>query len=139
MTTPERRAGACLCGAVRFEVDGAAAALYFCYCTRCRRATGSAHASNLFVPGGTLRWLAGDDLVRTFVLPETRHTKAFCSSCGGALPYVRPEAIVVPAGSLETPTEAATRARLFVGARPAWAEALDELPAFDGLAPRDRT
>ena len=34
-------AGGCLCGAVRYEVSGAARHLCYCYCASCRRASGS--------------------------------------------------------------------------------------------------
>jgi hypothetical protein len=45
--------GSCLCGAVRFEVEGEFQRFYLCHCGHCRKDTGSApHAANLFAPGG---------------------------------------------------------------------------------------
>lgn len=44
----DKHLGACLCGAVRFEVDGAFDRFYLCHCESCRKDSGSAHAANLF-------------------------------------------------------------------------------------------
>ncbi len=40
--------GACLCGAVKFTLSGVAESFHLCHCSRCRKATGTAHASNIF-------------------------------------------------------------------------------------------
>jgi len=107
--------GVCLCGRVRFEVDGDFGPLFLCHCSRCRKDTGSAHAANLFVARGRLDWLAGQDCVTRFDLPGTRHTRCFCSACGSALPYARPGA------------------RIFAASRADWDHALEQLPFFDRL------
>jgi len=41
-------AGSCLCGEVRFEIEGEFERFYLCHCEFCRKDTGSAHAANLF-------------------------------------------------------------------------------------------
>ena len=85
----EKHRGACLCGAVRFEVAGNFERFYLCHCQHCRKDTGSAHAANLFSSTATLRWLSGEDQVRVFNLPATRHRHSFCATCGSALPDVQ--------------------------------------------------
>jgi hypothetical protein len=45
--------GSCLCGAVRFEVEGDFQQFYLCHCGRCRNDSGSAHAANLTDGVGT--------------------------------------------------------------------------------------
>ena len=95
--------GSCLCGAVRFAVDGAFEQFFLCHCSRCRKDTGSAHAANLFSGTASLRWLSGADKVRTFTLPGIRYATSFCTACGSALPTVQADAVLlVPAGSLDT-------------------------------------
>lgn len=44
--------GSCLCGAVKFEITPPSTAFRYCHCTRCHKATGAAHAANMFVPAG---------------------------------------------------------------------------------------
>ena len=62
--------GSCLCGAVKYEVAGEAKRFYHCHCSRCRKATGTGHASNLFLQPATLTWLVGQEHVRAFKVPE---------------------------------------------------------------------
>ncbi len=48
--------GSCLCGAVRFRIEGEFERFYLCHCSHCRKDTGSAHAAGQFlaVPAGSL-------------------------------------------------------------------------------------
>ena len=81
--------GSCLCGSVRFELLGKINGFYFCHCMRCRRSTGSAHASNIFTDPENIRWLSGQELIKRYELPEAeRFAKQFCSKCGSLVPLV---------------------------------------------------
>lgn len=94
--------GNCLCGAVCFEVDDNFNQLNLCYCKQCQRATGSAHASNLFTDPGNIRWTKGKDHVKRYDVPGRCISNAFCTECGSGLPYVSKtgNALVVQAGAL---------------------------------------
>lgn len=128
-----RHLGSCLCGEVRFELEGKFERFYLCHCEHCRKDTGSAHAANLFSPGGQLKWLSGADRVRQFNLPGTRHSRSFCTACGSALPSVQMDGglIVVPAGSLDSEVPLRPDAHLFVSSRAHWDEALESLPRME--------
>src|SRR5690606_17782905 len=81
-------AGSCLCGAIRFEIAPPFTAFRYCHCSRCRKASGSAHAANVFVPEAQFRWLAGEDAVKRFDLPGAkRFAVAFCTQCGTRVPH----------------------------------------------------
>ena len=42
---------------------------------------------DLFLQPGALKWLGGEQQIRTFKVPEAkRFTNAFCATCGGRLP-----------------------------------------------------
>ena len=129
--------GSCLCGEVRYTVEGSFTRFYLCHCQHCRKDTGSAHAANLFSPGGRLTWLSGAEKVRQFNLPGTRHSRSFCTTCGSALPSVQMDGalIVVPAGSLDDDLSLRPDAHLFVASRANWDEALEKLPRMDRLPP----
>jgi hypothetical protein len=127
--------GSCLCGAVRFDIDGPLEAFYLCHCGRCRKDTGSAHAANLFSSAARLVWRQGEDQVRTFRLQETRHARAFCSRCGSAMPHLSDGHLVVPAGSLDAPVAIAPQAHLFLSCRAEWDRRLEDVPGFEGLPP----
>lgn len=125
--------GSCLCGAVTFRLDGAFERFFLCHCAHCRKDTGSAHAANLFSSTATLEWLSGQDKVQTYALPQTRHVRSFCSTCGSAMPQVTPEFIAVPAGSLDTDPGLMPDAHIFVGRRAAWDRNLEVVAAFDAF------
>ena len=134
MTT--RHHGSCLCGAVRFEIEGSFERFFLCHCSFCRKDTGSAHAANLFSTTAKLAWLAGEDQVTTYQLPSTRHTKSFCKTCGSALPR-QPDAttVVVPAGSLESALTNRPDAHIFVSSRADWDRELETVPTVPRLPP----
>lgn len=127
--------GSCLCGAVRFEIEGEFERFYLCHCEYCRKDTGSAHAANLFSPTATLRWLSGQSEIRRFDLPATRHSKSFCGACGSALPMMQMsgQLLVVPAGSLDSEVPIRPDAHIFVSSKASWDDGLESIPALDGL------
>lgn len=129
--TDTHHSGSCLCGAVRFAVEGGFERFYLCHCGYCRKDTGSAHAANLFSSAAALNWISGHDKVVAFDLPGTRHRKCFCAVCGSALPYASDAGLVVPAGSLDTPLPLRPDAHLFVASRADWDRALEALPVFE--------
>ena len=130
--------GACLCGAVRYEAAGEPLRFLHCHCSRCRKATGTGHASNLFLQPGTLRWLSGEEQLRSFKPPGAqRFTNAFCMVCGSRLPRLAAgsDVVVIPAGSLDDDPPIRPQARIFQGSRAPWSCADDGLPAHAEYPP----
>lgn len=127
--------GSCLCGAVKFEIAGDFESFYLCHCQHCRKDTGSAHAANLFSGSAKVSWLTGENNVRSFTLPSTRHSRSFCSVCGSALPNIQMSGAltVVPAGCLDSPVSIKPTAHIFVSSKADWDTGLENLPTFDGL------
>ena len=76
--------GACLCGAVRFEVSEPFASAHYCHCTRCQRRSGTAFSASAGAVPGSFRIVDGEELVRAF-RPEDGWAKFFCGECGGHL------------------------------------------------------
>ncbi len=131
--------GSCLCGAVKYEVSGEPTRFLHCHCSRCRKASGTGHGSNLFVQPGTLRWLAGGENVRAFKVPEAqRFTNTFCATCGGRVPRQAPgtDIVMVPAGSLDNEAPIAPQGRIFYGSRAGFSCSGDALPVFDAYPPQ---
>jgi hypothetical protein len=131
--THQALSGSCLCGAVRYVATGEPRAFYHCHCSRCRKASGTAHASNLFM-NGTLEWLSGEDLIRTWKVPEAeRFTQTFCTQCGGRLPrFIEGSGVVfIPAGSLDDEPDFSPQARIFTDSRAHWSCGAHPLPEFE--------
>ncbi|KAF1712137.1 aldehyde-activating protein [Pseudoxanthomonas kalamensis DSM 18571] len=124
--------GSCLCGGVRYTVNGELQRFVHCHCSRCRKATGTGHASNLFVRG-TLEWQSGEDQVRAYKVPEAeRFANAFCTQCGARVPRFSPQLqlVMVPAGSLDDVPDMLPSARIFQDSRAPWSCDGTELPGF---------
>ena len=76
--------GRCLCGGVRFELTAPPVAANYCHCTRCQRRTGTAASAQALIEPGSLRIVAGDELVKSYQ-PSDGFAKDFCSECGSGL------------------------------------------------------
>lgn len=135
MTQPATHLGSCLCGAVRFQVEGDFERFYLCHCSRCRKGSGSAHGANLFSTTARLTWLSGKDDVTDFRMSTSRHSHCFCRVCGSALPYERNGGalVVVPAGSLDSSVDIRPTGHIFTASRADWDRDLASLPSFAEL------
>jgi hypothetical protein len=96
--------GSCLCGGVRFKVSLPFERFVYCHCSRCRKATGTAHAANAVVKAAAFHWQKGEHLVSRFDLPTARSfATSFCSVCGCPLPHLTRSGreVILPAGSFD--------------------------------------
>lgn len=133
-------AGSCLCGSVAFEITGAAKHFYHCHCSRCRKATGTGHASNIIMRPDSVKWIAGEKLLKRYRVPEAkRFMTTFCGNCGSPMPRVAPDesVAVVPAGSLDKDPGIEPQARIMAGSRVKWSCDDSELPCFDAYPPAE--
>lgn len=127
--------GSCLCGAVKFELEGEFKKFFLCHCSRCQKTSGSAHCANLFAPGAKLTWLSGEDKLSFYQLENTHFSRTFCSACGSNVPTDAKarDVVVVPAGCLDSEVDITPQAHIFMGSKGNWDEHLSEVPAFETL------
>ena len=128
--------GSCLCGEVRYEISGSLGVFQYCHCSRCRKFTGSAHAANIIVAPDQFNWLAGEELLGRFEVPEARHfATSFCKHCGSSLPWLATsgKAVVIPAGTLDGDPEIKPFQNVFYGSRADWYQEASELIKYDAL------
>lgn len=130
--------GSCLCGTVQYEVRKPYLRFAHCYCGRCRKATGSSHATNLYVAPDRFSWVSGEHFVKRFDLPAAQSfATTFCTSCGGPLPHFtrsRRE-VVIPAGTLESVPDLPPEANIFWESRAPWSCSGAGLPCFVEYTP----
>jgi hypothetical protein len=125
--------GGCLCGGVTYEVRAPFLRFAHCHCARCRKATGTAHATNLYASPDRFRWTSGMDQVVRFDLPTAKgFATTFCRVCGSPLPHHTRSGreLVVPAGSLDDSPSLRPRARIFFDSAAPWGCGSDDLPCF---------
>ena len=131
--------GSCVCGAVRFTVETGSSAFQYCHCSRCRKASGSAHAANYFVGPEGVTWDEGEDKVRVFELSGARYwNTAFCADCGSKLPWKTRtgKAWVVPAGAFDDAPPEKPERNIYFGSRGDWYAHASELETFDEFPKR---
>jgi hypothetical protein len=121
--------GSCICGSVSYEITGEPRSFFHCHCGRCRKSTGTGHASNIILKPESAVWVSGQELLGTFKVPDAeRFRTVFCSKCGSPMPRVAPDlsVAVIPAGSLDSPPPLAPTDHIMWDSRSDWScEAVD--------------
>jgi hypothetical protein len=136
--------GSCLCGCVRFAIDGTVSPLQYCHCSRCQKSTGGPFMSGVAARSEDVRFLAGAELVETFSLPvrdePPPYRHAFCKRCGSPVPIVDPDRpfAIIPAGLLDGQPALRPFRHIYVALNPPWYEIRDELPRFEHHVPPDQ-
>ena len=130
--------GTCLCGKIKFEVTPPFTAFRYCHCGRCRKASGSGHAANLLMPRTQFRWLAGQDGIKRYDVPEAqRFSVWFCTECGSRVPHeIRTrEDMLIPAGLLDADPQTRPEQNIFWDSKAEWCVDPEALPRFAQYPP----
>jgi hypothetical protein len=128
--------GGCLCGALRYTIAGEPLYAGLCYCSDCRRASGSGCIPFMGIRASALR-LTGKS--RQSVSRSARGGEAvrnFCAECGSLVFGGRSgmdEQHTIYAGSLDDPSWFNPTIAIFMRDRPAWAQVPSGLKTYDTL------
>jgi hypothetical protein len=128
--------GQCLCGTVKYQVDGPFNAMVNCHCSMCRKAHGSQFVTYVTAPLAAFRWLSGEDNITVF--PSSAHgRRGFCRSCGSATPLLFEDMgiAIVPAGCLDGDPGLRPQMHIFVGSKAAGYVITDDLPQYERYPP----
>ena len=126
----DQHAGACLCGAIRFRIAGRPIGGNICYCTQCRRQTGSPMAAFATFRLDQLELLAGQPA--SYRASEIA-TRQFCARCGSALFWRADgrEELDVFLGALDEPERLRKPAmQIWTQHRLPWVPAMAEIKAY---------
>jgi len=122
--------GRCLCGAIRYRITGTVGPIGLCHCTYCRRASGSAFASNATIARGDFELMTGADVLREYESTPGKH-RSFCSRCGSPI-YARHErareALRIRVGTLDGDPGARPSNHYDVASKAPWYTIADDLP-----------
>ena len=135
MTKPATVPGACLCGAVRFEIELPTSFCVHCHCSMCRRNHGAAFVTWVGVEKSQFRLLTADASLTRYGSSEFG-VRSFCSRCGSSLFCEvdrQPEAIDITLASLEGPIDRAPEMHVFFDTHVDWVELADSLPKLGGV------
>jgi len=128
--------GRCLCGNVRYEIDGPFATMLHCHCSMCRKHHGTAFATWVAAPLAGFRMVAGEESVVRYASSPGFH-RSFCKVCGSVVPEGMPALgmVIAPAGNLEGDLGVTPQFHMFTGSKAAWYTIEDDLPQFEEYPP----
>ena len=128
--------GSCLCGGVRYEIDGEIGPMAHCYCSMCRKQHGASFVTFVGVKTSDFRWVKGEDLVARY-RSSPGLERGFCRTCGSNLPVpdAAGEMFFLPAGTLDDDPGVRPAAHIFVASKAPWVVIEDDCPQFDEYPP----
>lgn len=123
--------GGCLCGAVRYSVEGPLRPVVACHCTQCRRSSGH-HVAATAAPRdavrieGAVSWYASSAFAR----------RGFCGTCGSNLFWEAEgrDTLSILAGTLDGETGLALERHIFVADKGDYYDIADGLPQAEGAS-----
>lgn len=122
----ERYHGSCLCGAVKYQVNGPLRPVVACHCQQCRKTSGhygaatSAARDDLRI-AGDVKWYASSDTAR----------RGFCRDCGSAMFWDGGgDRVSIWAGTLDGTTGLRLRGHIFVADKGDYYDICDDLPTY---------
>ncbi|HMR33166.1 MAG TPA: GFA family protein [Geminicoccaceae bacterium] len=127
--------GGCLCGRVRYGLDGPPIDAGFCHCATCRRSSGAPVVAWGTWRAGALRWRLG---APRWFDSSARGRRGFCPDCGTQLAFVHADAaalVDVTLASLDDPEAVRPEYHIWVASRLGWMTAADGLPAYPDGGP----
>ena len=129
--------GSCLCGAISFEITGPIKSIVCCHCSQCRKAQGTAFATNGIVASKHFRILTGEQFLSAYqVTPD--QTRYFCKNCGSPIMSKntsRPDDIRIRMGTIISDVKEKPEAHIFVSSKANWEDIKNDLPQYDSYEP----
>ncbi len=127
MADTQVHTGACLCGAVKYTVNGKLRPVIYCHCEQCRRTSGhfvaatAAEREELLIEASEhLRWYQSSKLAR----------RGFCDLCGASLFWDSKDQdhVSIMAGTLDDSGSLVAEEHIYVDFKGGYYEIGDSLP-----------
>jgi len=132
----ERITGRCLCGGVRYQIEGPLPLARNCHCSICRRVSSAPMAAGAFALKERVHVTDAENLLKVYRF-ENRKDIVFCSRCGTTLfsgdwtnPNPQLPAIRILMGPLDGDPGVRPSEHIWVHSKAPWFEITDELPQY---------
>ena len=126
--------GACLCGAVRFQVRLPSLFCGHCHCSMCRRNHGAGYVTWFALPRDQFSLECGDNELTRYT-SSAHGSRSFCGRCGSSLFCeidAHPDQIDIVLASMEGPIDRSPGVHLYFDDRADWVFTEDGLPRLGG-------
>ena len=122
--------GRCLCGQIQYEIRGEIGPIDYCHCSYCRRASGSAFASNATISADAFVLCSGREVLKEYESTPGKF-RSFCSNCGSPI-YARvvafPQLLRIRMGTVSTDPKSFPSGHYDVASKAPWFTITDDLP-----------
>ncbi|MBL4632843.1 MAG: GFA family protein [Kofleriaceae bacterium] len=127
--------GECLCGQIRYEVEGRLRDARSCHCSRCRKAFSGQASAYALVDANEFRWLSGADLLTSYI-GKHGFGLQFCSSCGSTLCGIF-EGVIhgVTLGCVNGDPGVEIGRHIYVGSKAKWEVLAEGVPQYEEGVP----
>ena len=128
--------GGCLCGKVRYVVDGDIGQVSHCHCAMCRKIHGAAFGTYGAIRTDQFRWTAGEASVKSY-RSSAIVERTFCEHCGSTLRCnysTEPGVYYLTLGTVDGDPGCRPDIHIFTGSKAPWFEITDAVPQFDTWA-----
>lgn len=127
--------GGCLCGAVRFLIDGKLIDAGYCHCRICQRASGAPVTAWLTLPVDGFVYTLGE----AAVFHSSEHSqREFCAACGSPLVFRKSKpakTVDVSLGSLDDNSGIKPHYHIWTQSSVDWLNINDDLPRYEQAGP----
>ncbi|SBS27040.1 Putative glutathione-dependent formaldehyde-activating enzyme [Marinomonas spartinae] len=129
--------GSCLCASIQFELHGGITDPIYCHCSLCRKASGSAFATNGDVNKSNLHLNDAKGTLTYYESSEGKR-KYFCSTCGAPIyssNSVKPDKLRIRLGIIDSDIVERPISHNFITSKGNWEELEINLPMYEGHEP----
>lgn len=130
--------GSCLCGAIKFEFDAVdVVESVCCFCSNCRKVSGSQFGIYLQVKRPGFRWISGEDETTAYE-SSPGNKRAFCKTCGSVAPIVTAYgAVRVPGGAVDDDPGISPSVAIYERSKAGWCASESARQTFQDAGPRE--
>jgi hypothetical protein len=126
--------GGCLCGAVRYEVEGSPLVVAHCHCNDCQRGSGTGHSTGAMFAADRMRLTGPVTEFKVKSDSGSEVTRVFCPACGspilgrnsGMAGY-----LTIALGTLDDSSGFEPQVVVFARSRKPWDIMDESLPTYD--------
>ncbi|MCZ6464445.1 MAG: GFA family protein [Proteobacteria bacterium] len=122
--------GSCLCGGIRYVIDGELGPIIHCHCGQCRKASGASFATNAPVDADRFRFVSGEELLGQFESSPGQF-RCFCTRCGSPLikrMAAKPDVVRLRLGTLDSDPGGKPIGHFLLQWKAPWTDLDDGLP-----------
>ncbi len=122
--------GGCLCGTIRYEVNGPLGRADNCHCSMCRKQHGAAFATYADINPDDFTWVNGVDCINVY---ETASGAGwcFCGKCGSTLAGTTSGQVTsITLGAVDGDPCVKPESHIFIASKANWFEITDDVPKF---------